>query len=236
MPADDAFKAYRYTMLVSSLPHLPPPYTYQHLPITRVQLEQRLALLTREDRHLVDVLERLLVPQRLGHFADDNTLISQANALLTALPAQCQAHVWLQWWLTLNGLGAALALRQRGGDTPGALSALPGVGRQLARAWSHPDFHLAHRYPYLERLAEAVASGRADTMERGLIDIAWAYFHRERAVNPCGLEAIMLYLYRWWLLSRAAPRDPDIARERFLRWVDTLPARDPFTDHEATAP
>lgn len=230
-----SFTAYRYTMLLSSLPHLPRPYEYQRLPITRVQLEQRLGLLETQDRAWIDALERLLVPQRLGHFDDDVALLRSARQLLGKLDPLSRPHAWLQWWLTLNGLTAALRLRQHGGIAPGPLAELPTVGRQLVRHWSHPLFQLDHRHTYLESLAAQVSSERAEVLERALVEIAWAHFSRQRADHPYGLEDVMLYLYRWWLVERAAPRDTDVARERFLRWVDAIPAQDFVTHFETNA-
>nr|WP_145924022.1 hypothetical protein [Halomonas elongata] len=219
------FKAYRYTTLLTSLPHLPAPFQHQRLPISRVRLEQRLGLLTEEDRGWIERLERLVVPYRLGQFGDDVALLRESQRLLARLDASGRPHRWLEWWMTLNGMTAALRLRQRGGIAPGTLAELPAVGRQLIRQWSHPLFRLENRLPWLETLATQVGRERAEVLEHALIDIAWAYFSRQRAEHPYGLEDVMLYLYRWWLLERAMPRNAGEARERFTQWVDAIPAQ-----------
>ncbi|OHV10026.1 DUF2764 family protein [Kushneria phosphatilytica] len=221
------FSAYRYITLLSSLPHLSPPWAHERPPISRIQLEQRLAMLTSSDLQLVRRIEAFMLPHRLTPAIDDAERLRQAHALLDHT-GSARLHQWLEWWLIMTVLTAALRQRHHGADHPGLLAAAPVVGRQLKHAWSQPTFGLEKRYPWLETFATHIDQNDAAALEQAQLTLGWTHFSRARATRPYGLEDVLLYLLRWWLIERSCQRHEARARQRFLALLDTLPDSDSF--------
>lgn len=218
------FEAYRYITLLSSLPHLAPPEQYERPPISRIQLEKRLEMLGAEDAALVGRLEALMVPDRLGA-ESDAWLLGEGRRLLESLESSCVKR-WLAWWLALNVLTAALRLRSRGAATPGMLGEAPRLGHQLQRHWGHPTFRLEKRFPYMETLVDRVAEAEGQRLEDALLELGWRYFQRQRATRRYGLEEVLLYLFRWWLIERGCQRNPRLAQRRFMQLLAATPHLD----------
>ncbi|MGQ7241931.1 hypothetical protein ACUN9V_00545 [Salinicola sp. V024] len=212
---------YRYITLLSSLPHLRQPFHWERPPISRIQLESRLDLLTATDRRQVARIQTLIQPYSAATVMDDATLLHQAERLLDELESRCLCR-WIVWRLQLDVLTAALRRRHHGETTPGPLARLPVVGRQLDRYWAHPTFTLERRYPYLTTLVPLIEQGDSLATEQALLTLCWHYFSQQRAEAPYGFEDVVLYLFRWWLVERSCQRDESQARQRFTLLLETF--------------
>jgi len=220
--ADDA---YRYVTLLCALPALRRPFHWERPPISRVRLEQRLAMLTPGDRARIARIEALIRPPRADPPPDAAALLCDAARLLAELDSP-PLREWLHWWLSLKVLTAALRARRDGQADPGVLGEAPRVGRALREHWTHPTFALAHQHPWLETLAPLIQAGDAAATEQALLELAWQYLDRRRPEPPYGLAAVVHYLLRWSLVERGCQRDERRAGERFRALLDAIPDLD----------
>ena len=69
----------RYYMLMASLPPLPPFFTSDQTPISRLRLDRRLSMLEPDDREELAALEDLMRWDRLPLDITDQEIIERAN-------------------------------------------------------------------------------------------------------------------------------------------------------------
>jgi hypothetical protein len=111
---------------------------------------------------------------------------------------------------------AALRLRH---DGETAAPAVPwGVGDMvvtISRRWSHPDFGLAHRMPWLPRARALLEQDDYLALERLVAAIAWEQLEGIDRGSAYALQNVIAYLLKWDILERWLSMDPAHAATRF---------------------
>lgn len=212
----------RYAMLVCSLPALPSRlFTEHRTPISRLQLDRRLVLLTAEDAELLSSVEAVLHWDRLPLDMSEHQAVADFRATLAALPAGMVREV-VRWRLEDRTLMAALRRRQRGRPAPEKNEDW-GCGRWVGRirqAWREPTFGLAHRFPWAAEAARRLAAGDSTGLERLLLGHTWDGLGRLGEPHHFDFEAVLVYVLKWDIIRRWSSYNGEAARRRFMDLSD----------------
>jgi hypothetical protein len=212
----------RYAMLVCSLPSLPPTlFAERQTPISRLQLDRRLALLTPADAARLSTLEAVLQWDRLPLDLSDRQAVSDFRAVLAALPPGLP-RATAQWRLEDRTLLAALRRRHLGRPAPEKGEDW-GCGRWVERirnAWHEPVFGLERLFPWAGEAARLLAAGDSPGLERLLLGHTWAGLGRLGANHHFDFEAVLIYVLKWDIIRRWSSYNGVAALRRFMDLSD----------------
>lgn len=205
-----------YYTLIASLPPLPHFAAAHHLPINRDRLQARLTMLHPEDRQRVRRLSAFLRWHRQPRGRDDATMVKEYDLLMRSIVGTPSARL-VEETVTPRTVVAALRRRRLGlpAPLPGEAWGLgPWVGA-LQRNWHKPEFGLAAVFPWLGRVRDLLAAGKALEMERFLVELEWQRLLAARPLDGFCFEALLNYLFRWNLLEQWLSYGAAAAGQRF---------------------
>jgi hypothetical protein len=222
----------RYYQLMASLPPLLPLFESEQTPISRLRLEERLGMLTAEDRAELSAITSLTHWHRLAPDADDAHLVALAQRIVPAIRNRELREV-LTWRLELRSVVAALRRRHAGLPAPSAGEAW-GFGRWVRAVeanWGHPDFQLAGPLPWVPTVRQLMEQDQPYELERTLLGVSWRHHRLAAEGHYFDFEAVVLYVLRWDLVYRWLMYDGKRARQRFEqmteaaleKWLDRSP-------------
>lgn len=215
--------ATRYVMLISSLPALPPtPFAAKQTPLSRLQLERRLADLAPDDARQLALIEDIVHWNRLPMSQSDAAVLAQAEATLATLPEGVLREL-LHWRLELRTLLAALRRRQRGLPAPAAGERW-GYGRWsdvIRRHWREPTFALERLLPWLPEVARLLAAGDSLALEQALLALTWEQAGRLGAGHYFDFPAVVVYVLKWNIIDRWTRYNGTAAARRFEELLET---------------
>ncbi len=204
-----------YYAIAASLPALPRFDRARRLPITRRQLDMRLAMLADADRRSVDDLERFLEWQHHPVDEDNRTILAAYEALLEKTDNAILREMMIHR-MNLRTIMAALRRRQSVGGPP-APGEIWGVGRwvrHIEANWSDPHLGLSAAQPWVTHAAELLAAGESLELERLLMGLVWDYLTQLTEMRPFSLELVLGYVFKWDILSRWLAYNESEARDR----------------------
>ncbi|MDZ7749753.1 MAG: hypothetical protein U5K43_13860 [Halofilum sp. (in: g-proteobacteria)] len=204
-----------YYAVAASLPSLPRFDRAKRLPITRRQLDARLAMLSDEDRGTADDLEHFLEWQH-HPVEEDNLAILQAYEVLLEQTDNVALREMMIHRTNLRTIMAALRRRQGGHGPPGP-GEIWGAGRWVRHVetnWSDPHLGLSAAQPWVTQAAELLAAGESLELERLLMGLVWDHLSRLTETRPFSLEHVLAYVFKWDILSRWLAYDVTAARDR----------------------
>lgn len=210
-----------YTMLVSSLPYHGPLFGAKQPPLSRIKLDQRLRMLTPEDRATLETIENALQWDRLPLERSDEEFVARARQAIVGLDDGALVEVMRQR-LELRTLVAALRRRARG-DGPPAGRIAWGYGRWLgaiARNWGETTFGIGRAFPWAAEADRLLRAGDAVGLERLLLDVQWRYLGRAAAEHPFNLVAVVVYVLKWNVIDRWTHYDAEAASRRFAQLIE----------------
>jgi hypothetical protein len=212
---NDAFK---YTLLISSLPQHPKNlFGVDRPPVSRIQLDNRLALLEEQDAKDLQRIERLLLWQKIPGLEE--------SAVLSHFKAEAQqfCHPFLRevltWRLALRTLLAALRLRRSAPDFDG--TQFQGFGSQvlqIRRHWHDKHFGLASRTPWIIQAQQLLEAGESFALEQLILSVTWDHYLRLANGHYFDFPAVVIYVMRWDIDSRWSVYQ----REEAVRHFDDL--------------
>ncbi len=208
----------RYYMLMASLPPLPPLFTSEQTPISRLRLDRRLNMLEPEDRQELADIEDLMRWDRLPLDITDAEIIDRAEDFIPRIRSRTLREV-ATWRLEVRTVVAALRRRAMG-KTPPAPGERWGYGRwvrHLEQRWSATDFGLGGIMPWVAEFSRLMDEGDTLGFERELLDLAWRYMARAADSHFFDFEAVVLYVLRWDTFARWTAYSGEVAAERFER-------------------
>ncbi|MBS3964651.1 MAG: DUF2764 domain-containing protein [Methylomonas sp.] len=207
----------RYAMLVCYLPPLPPhPFAGKSTPLSRLQLDRRLALLEPEDARDLATLEEIVHWEHIPLASTDENLALRARDALTRLRTPALREM-LIWRLELRTLVGALRRRRLGLSAPTVKETWGWGGclDSVRRHWERSDFNLGHRYPWLAVAERHLMQGEHTALENLLFTTVWEHYVRLAWKHHFDFEAVVLYVLRWHLLDRLTRYAPAAASQRF---------------------
>lgn len=206
-----------YAMLVCYLPPLPvSPFATRQAPLSRLQLDRRLALLSAEDAGQLATLESMAHWDRIPLATSEQHFLAEAQHTLHRLSRPTLREM-LRWRLELRTLVGALRRRHRGLPAPGPEEGF-GFGQcvdAIRRHWEEPDFRLGHRHPWVSAANDQLRAGNHNGLERLLFSVVWDHYTRLAWDHHFDFEAIVLYVLRWNLIDRLTRHDAKAATQRF---------------------
>ncbi len=212
----------RYAMLVCALPALPPALFSEHqTPISRLQLDRRLALLDPGDARQLSRLEDVLNWDRLPLEWSDTRTAGHFRAALADLPPGPLRDI-ARWRLEDRTLLAALRRRHLGRPAPAAKEDW-GCGRwvdRIRRSWHEPAFGLERVFPWAGEATRFLAAGDAAGLERLLLGHTWETLGRLGAGHHFDFPAVAIYVLKWDILRRWCAYNGVAALRRFLDLSD----------------
>ncbi len=212
----------RYVTLMSSLPALGDLFKAQQTPISRIKLEQRLKLLTPEDRAALQQIEGLL---RLSNQPLDRTdaeMVVMTRKLINDLESPLLKDL-VDQLMEARTVLAALRRRSKGETNPPTEKNW-GYGRwvkRIERHWSEPGFRLERIVPWVIQANQLLHQKDFAELERILLNQLWNTYSRLSQEHYFDFEAVVLYVLRWNLINRRVNFDPDTAVQRFHALVDS---------------
>lgn len=215
--------ARRYWTLVASLPRLEHFERAERLPLTRLRLEQRLALLHASDARDLAAVEELAGWEHQPLTRTDRQFVERARSVRAAV-ADGDLADFLDHRMDQRTLVVALRRRRLGlaAPQPGEVWGVGHWSRELLPRWGRTHFGLAHRYPWLPEAEEFLARDDALGLERLLMSEVWSTLERIAERRPFTFSQVFAWVFRWDLVRRWLAHDAEAATLRFRAQVDEL--------------
>ncbi len=213
----------RYYTLITSLPRLPRFDRAQRLPINRERLDERLGMLEPEDAELVERARAFIRWQRQPVERSDREMVASYEQL-EELVDEPVLTCMFEFLISQRTIMAALRRRHRGLHAP-APDEVWGLGRwirHIGRNWGDVDFKLSPIYPWILEARAHLEAGEALALERLLTGVAWETMDRMVEGNEFGLEALLVYLFKWDILEQWLSYEREAARARFEELVSEV--------------
>lgn len=205
-----------YFTLIASLPSLPSHFDVARPPITRLQLDDRLKMLTEEDAGTLNQFKDFLAWDRQPLDQTDAQVVDRFRRL------QDEVRHPVIWKVVVNRLNVRTLVsalrRRRGGDGPP--QAVGDLVDPIRRHWKEPYFRLEQRFPWLTSFEEHWQAGDALAAERILYETTWKFRYRMAAQFTFSFEAVLLYLARWSIIDRWTSRDAEVGKSRFDQLIE----------------
>jgi hypothetical protein len=211
---------WNYYTLVASLPKLPYFESAQWLPISRKQLDQRLAMLTPQDAWQLSHAEDLVTWQRQPIERTSGQVARQYRKLIPEITDPALRE-FVEFRMSQRTALVALR-RRRLGLGPPAQGEDWGVGswrNMMAASWDRHDLGLGHLLPWIGEAADLLESGEAVELERLLMGAVWRRLGRIADRTPFGFEPVFAFVFRWDILQRWLTYDPGKGIARFQELV-----------------
>lgn len=205
-----------YTTLACSLPALPKLFEAKSTPISRIQLNKRLRMLSSTDGALLNEIENLLLWEHLTDDRSDQQLVMHAAQLLAKITDKTLYEA-LIWRMDMRSLVAALRHRQQGRE-PGQLGKYWCYSRfeeNILRHWQHPQFQLQAHFPWLVTVAKALAEEKPLQAEKILLSTTWQQLNSLTRDHQFDFVSVVLYVLRWDIVARWTSYNHDTALQHF---------------------
>ena len=201
-----------YASLISSLPPHPLSlWQINYKPVSRIQLEKRLNVLTPQDAKLLAEIEARLHWSKMTNQAEiiANKALTIDNVLLNKA---------VQWRLDLRLIMVALRQKQSGVET----ADLPSneLSRFIIQNWQADDFGLSIRFTWVKQAAQLLANHQALALEKLVLNISWQYYTTLAQSHYFDIEAVIIYVLRWDIVHRWQQYDESLAMRQFDKLVD----------------
>ncbi len=204
----------RYYQLVASLPALPDFRRTRLLPLSRLRLEERLALLHADDRAELMRAERLVSWRRQPVSRTTEQIVAMYDEVM-ATTRNRDLRETVDFRMNMRTVMVALRLRRQGGGAPSGRWGTGPYTRIVEARWAEPEFGLAAVFPWVPEAQAFLDQGDAMELEKLLMGQSWRKLSRIADANPFGFEQVFAFAYKWDILHRWLSYDAGKARERF---------------------
>ncbi len=207
--------AWQHVTLLSSLPALPYFTRAKALPISGERLRSRLGMLAPDD---AETLGRAweFVRWRLGTTDVADAELVKAYERLDDSPRGRLIRECVGAQLEIVTVLAALRRRRDGEATaPATAWGIGPLVATISRRWTHPDFGLAHRLPWLPRAQALLEQDEFLALETLVLTLAWEQLDGIGRGHTYALQNVIVYLLKWDILDRWLSMNPARAAARF---------------------
>ncbi|PSL12680.1 hypothetical protein CLV44_11639 [Marinobacterium halophilum] len=210
-----------YYTLIPALPALPTALEQlKELPISVLQLEQRLSMLSEEDRALLARALRLFQRERSGdEGVSDQDEVRYWEQELDTIPQRPLRGILtenLEWRSLIAAQRYRLAGQHEG-------NGFQGYGPRIwiiRRDWQQPDFGLGRQYPWLAESLAQLKQGQGVELEQQILARLWRKLHMLEQSHPFTLTAVAAYRLRWSIAEYRLRWQADRAQVHFSQLVD----------------
>lgn len=137
--------ATNYYMLVASLPHMPRTFEVEQVPISRMRLQQRLAMLREEDKIVVEQVQSFLLWDRQHPERTDEEVQREHERLMKIITNKLVRDI-IGHRMDVRTITSALRRRRLGLAPP---SAVGQYVEHIRKHWDHLDFRMARDHPWI---------------------------------------------------------------------------------------
>ena len=204
-----------YYTLLTSLPHIDSLFDSKITPISRIQLDRRLAMLPTADRDTLVKVEQLIHWSHLGEDVKEESLINMAPRLTQELSSPDLKEL-VNWRLDMRTIVAALRRKAKGDQAP--TNTRWSYGSRYAyirRNWSSPTLGLQNTFPWIPAAIECLSRQEYLKLEKVLLEAVWNKLNELGNRHRFDFEAVVVYLLRWNLVARWTAYNGDDAIVRF---------------------
>jgi hypothetical protein len=201
-----------YYTLIGSLPALPAHFEdAERVPISSRRLDERLKMLDPDAAEVIRQLGDFLLWDRQPLDRTDDEFCSHYERI-TARVNHRFVRDLIEQVMTRRTIVSGLRRRRLGLGPPVGVG---WVARHIAGHWSHPDFRLAARFPWIAQVDGQLGGDSPFELERILLGIAWKHAKQLADQYQFSFEAVLLYLIRWEIVYRWTRRDAKAGQEKF---------------------
>ena len=204
-----------YYTLLTSLPHIDSLFDSKVTPISRIQLDRRLSMLSREDRDTLIKVEQLMHWSHLDDDVKEDALINLASRLISELSSETLRDL-VNWRLDMRTVVASLRRKMRGDQAPNSSRWSYGTRyAYIRRNWSSPTLGLQNAFPWILNAVECLDKKDYATLEKILLEAVWRKLDEVGSQHRFDFEAVIIYLLRWNLVARWTTYNGEQAITRF---------------------
>ena len=210
-----------YEMLMSSLPYHGKLFGARQTPLSRFQLNKRLAWLSDEDAAMLVNIESVVQWRRQLLEQSEAEFLRQAAEVLASLDNELLEDV-VRDRLETRTLIAALRMRMLAQPAPQQGVSF-GFGRWvdvIRQHWSEPDFGLSRIYPWVVDADRKLRQRDALGLEKLIMGHLWAELSRFGFGHYFDFEAVAIYVLRWDLIDRWTHYNEADATQNILKLAD----------------
>ncbi len=205
-----------YTMLMASLPrHKNNLFDEDQVPLSRIQLNKRLTLLSPEDRNDLNKIEEML---HWSHMKKDidQAFVSKTIESIESINNQFIKDIVI-WRLEIRIILAALRMRHRGMKKApeNKIMGFDYWHNAISQYWHQADFGLTHRLPWLSEADSLLREDKSLELEKLLYSVVWEHYHRKNFGHYFNFEAVIIYVLRWDIIDRWSRCNKQAAVQRF---------------------
>ena len=200
-----------YYWFIAGLPHMPRSFEVERVPISQIQLQQRLKMLGDGDKQIVDQVQRFLLWDRQQPERTDADVQMEYDHLMSSISNKLVRDI-VNYRMDVRTMTCALRRRRLALDPPTA------VGQYVAhirKHWHHPDFRLLREHPWIPRVRDSLDAGEPLQIERQLMSATWNRWVKLGDEFYFSFETILLYLARWEIVDRWTRLDDSGGRQKF---------------------
>jgi len=207
--------------MASLPPHKNKLFDEELVPLSRIQLNKRLALLDKKDTADLQKIESLL---HWSHMKEDvdHIFVAQTLNSIESIDSIFIKNIVI-WRLELRVILAALRMRHKGLKQPPDSKFLDFDYWHffISNYWHEPDFGLSKQLPWLLDANTLLLENNSYQLEKLLFNVVWEHYHRQNFGHYFNFEAVIIYVLRWDIVSRWRNNSSTLALKRFNDLVDT---------------
>ena len=200
-------------MLVASLPYMPRTFEVEQVPISRIRLQQRLAMLNVQDRNVVEQVQSFLLWDRQHPERTDEEVQQEYHRLMKTITNQLVRNI-IRHRMDVRTITSGLRRRRLGLAPPSAVG--PYVAH-IQNHWEQPDFRLASEHPWIPLVRRHLDANEPQQAERQLLLATWNRWIKMADQFHFSFETILLYLARWEIVDRWTRLSESFGRQRFVK-------------------
>jgi len=210
-----------YYTLIPALPALPAKLEQlKDLPISILQLEQRLGMLNEADQHQLQLALRLFQRERDGDEGlSDRDEVEHWQQELAQIRDASLRQV-LEHHLIWRTLIAAQRYRLAGQSEGQGFQGFGDLVWLIRRHWQESDFALSGRFPWLVEAQAMLKKGQSAELEQHLLAWFWQQLRVLEQENAFSFTAVAAYRLRWSLAEYRLRWQAEQAQDVFSQLVD----------------
>lgn len=205
-----------YTIM-ASLPHLVDFEKARQLPISELQLQKRIDMLSPHLRDLTRQVQRFLAWYYRASGTPPETIVREYDAVMAGCAEYPNIKRLVEETMEQRTIVAALRIKHQGMQI-GHNGNHWGVGackRHIARHWSEPGFRLEHRFAWVKEAQRCLEEEEPLALVRLLMRLIWRRSERLAAEHSFAYEAFVAYLFQWVLVEKWLSYEEKRAANRF---------------------
>ncbi len=209
-----------YYTLITSLPHINSLFDNRVTPLSRYQLDKRLAMLPEQEQSLLASIESLMFWEYLADDVNDQVLIRLATQTVNSIKSRSLRDL-INRGLDRKTMLAALRRKNKGESMPTQNCWSYGTRYEyIRRNWNSPILGLGGAFPRVHAIVEAMDKQNPLEVEKIILQCMWDNLDEMSVRHQFDFESIVVYVMRWNLVQRWVSHDKERASQRFDELVN----------------